>query len=120
MLYTKAAKLNTGLDDQAVRLASVNARLVEFGDAAKVAATEGLGLLMDAADGVGIMIYKLTDTLDGAEESMGTVTQRAQAMALSGIHQVQQEMIAFDEIAKGTRKARHDARGVRRRRRCDD
>lgn len=104
MLYTKAAKLNTGLDDQAVRLASVNARLVEFGDAAKVAATEGLGLLMDAADGVGIMIYKLTDTLDGAEESMGTVTQRAQAMALSGIHQVQQEMIAFDEIAKELEK----------------
>jgi len=104
MLYAKAAKLNTGLDEQAVRLASVNARLVEFGDTAKVAATEGLGLLMDAGEGVGIMIYELTDALDGAEESMGTATQRAQALAMAGIFKVQQEMVAFDEVAKELEK----------------
>lgn len=100
MLYAKADKLNIALDDQAVRLASVNARMTELGDAAKVAATEGVGLLFDAFDGLGALIVETTDALDGAEESMGTVTQRAAAMASAGIYKVQQEMVAFDEIAK--------------------
>lgn len=104
MLYEKAGKLNTGLDEQAVRLASVNARMIEFGDTVKVVATEGLGLLMDAGEGVGIMLYELTDALDGAEESMGSATQRAAALASAGIFKVQQEMVAFDEISKELEK----------------
>lgn len=118
MLYEKAGKLNIALDDQAVRLASINARMTEFGDKAKVAATEGVGLLFDAVDGLAGGVVKLTDALDGAEESMGTVTQRAAAMASAGIFKVQQEMVAFDEIAKEldkrgmTRKEFNAAGGV--------
>lgn len=98
MLYEKAAKLNTGLDEQAVRLASVSARMTELGDAAKVAATEGVGLLFDAFDGLGKVIYETVDALDGAEEQMATVSQRAAAAAASAVFRAQQEQKAFDEV----------------------